>query len=173
MPTTATIRPETADDHAAVRRVNELAFGQGAEADLVDALRRAADPCVSLVAVAGGAVVGHLLLSPVTVEAPGASFTALALAPMAVLPERQRRGIGAELVRAALRAARRLGHHVVFVLGHPGYYPRFGFEPARPKGLGCEYDVPDDVFMVAELEPGALAGRTGTVKYRPEFREVG
>ena len=163
------IRPETAADRAAVRGANEAAFGRPNEAGLVDALRASARPLVSLVAVEEGRVVGHILFSPVTIEGPQGVSAALGLGPMAVRPERQNRGIGSLLVRAGLEACSALGETVVVVLGHPHYYPRFGFVPAATKGLRCEYPVPDDVFMVTELVPGALRGRTGLVKYHPEF----
>jgi len=166
------IRPETPADFAAVREVNELAFEQPAEAGLVDALRVAAYPTISLVAVDDGHVVGHILFSPVTIEGSGGVSTAMGLAPMAVRPERQNAGIGSALVRAGLAACAALGENVVVVLGHPHYYPRFGFVPAATKGLSCEYPAPADVFMVTELAPGALRGRTGLVKYHAEFARV-
>lgn len=168
----ATIRAETADDRQAVRRVNELAFGRPAEADLVDALRERARPQVSLVAVEDGRVVGHIFFSPVSIESEDAVSDALGLAPMAVLPEYQKHGIGSQLVRRGLEECLRLGHPVVVVLGHPDYYPRFGFPPARASGLTCIYPVPDEAFMVAGLTEGALAGRRGVVKYMPEFDKV-
>ncbi|MBX3470154.1 MAG: N-acetyltransferase [Planctomycetes bacterium] len=160
------IRGEAPAEVEAVRRVNDAAFGRPDEGRLVDALRGAARPFVSLVARDDDEVVGHVLFTPVTV---GATWTALALGPMAVVPGRQRAGFGAALVRAGLDACRALGHDVVFVLGHPAYYPRFGFAPAAPRGLRCKWPVPDDVFLVAELAPGALAGRTGLVEYHPAF----
>jgi putative acetyltransferase len=171
------IREERAGDEAAVRRVNELAFGQQEEAALVDALRGAADPHVSLVATDGGEIVGHIFFSPVTIEPDDSTpadsaFAPMGLAPMAVLPEYQRRGVGSALVRAGLEECRRAGYKVVVVLGHAEYYPRFGFRPAGGAGLRSEYPVPDEVFMVAELEPGALAGRRGLVKYHPAFAGV-
>ena len=165
------IRREMPEDDEAVRRVNTLAFEQDDEARLVDALRGAA-PHISLVALLDGQIVGHIFFSPVEVEGADESFTAMGLAPMAVVPEYQNQGIGSELVRRGLEACAELGHDVVFVLGHPRYYPRFGFSTAPEKGLRSEYDVSDEVFMVAELRPGALRGRTGTVKYRPEFASV-
>jgi putative acetyltransferase len=166
------IRPETAEDHAAVRRVNESAFGCATEADLVEALRACAHPYISLVAVLDGQLVGHIFFSPVSIVSEASTFTAMGLAPMAVLPEYQKQGIGGQLVWEGLRECQRLGHDIVVVVGHADYYPRFGFVPAKSKGLRCEYDVPDEVFMVAELTPGALAGRQGLVKYHPEFGNV-
>ncbi|MCO5170048.1 MAG: N-acetyltransferase [Planctomycetes bacterium] len=150
--------------------MNDAAFGRPEEGRLVDTLRGAARPFVSLVACDGDDVVGHALFTPVTV---GGAWTALALGPMAVVPARQRDGVGSALVRAGLDACRALGHEVVFVLGHPDYYPRFGFVPARPKGLTCKWPVPDDVFLVAELTPGALGGRVGRVEYHLAFDGAG
>src|SRR5215204_3326406 len=123
-----TVRAETVEDIPVIRRVNELAFGQPGEADLVDALRAAARPYISLVAVSEGQVVGHIFFNPVTLEAEGSDFI-LGLAPMAVLPEYQRRGIGSRLVRVGLEECRRIGCDAVVVVGHAEYYPRFGFVP--------------------------------------------
>lgn len=166
------VRAENAEDYAAVHQVNELAFGRLDEAVLVDKLRAVADPQISLVAVRDGQVVGHIFFSPVSIELGDSASQALGLGPMAVLPEYQNRGVGSQLVRAGVQECQRVGCNVVVVLGHPEYYPRFGFVPAKQKGLSCEWPVPDEAFMVAELEAGALAGRRGLVKYRPEFNEV-
>ena len=163
------IRLETAEDHFAIRRVNELAFGRSNEADLVDALREAALPHISLVALIDGQVTGHIFFSPVSIETDEDSIAAMGLAPMSVLPDHQNQGIGTLLVREGLNECRRIGYNIVVVLGHPGYYPRFGFGPAGLKGLRSEYDVSAEVFMVAELTESALAGRHGLVKYHPEF----
>lgn len=167
-----TVRTENPEDYAEVRRVNEAAFGRPEEATLVEALRAAARPFVSLVAVEGGRVVGHISFSPVSVEGDGAALEGMGLAPMAVLPEYQRRGIGSLLVGEGLRECRRAGHAFVVVLGHPDYYPRFGFRRASERGLRCEYEVPDEAFMVAELRPGALDGVRGVVKYHEAFGSV-
>lgn len=161
------IRPETRQDVAAVRAVNTAAFPTAAEADLVDRLRGLVDPFISLVAEDSG-VVGHILFTPVGVG-PRA---ALALGPMAVLPGRQRQGIGSALVRAGLAACLAAGHDLVFVLGHPEYYPRFGFVPTKPFSIGCEFPVPPEVFMLAELRPGAAAGVHGKVRYHEAFKSV-
>ena len=165
------IRPEKPADTAAVRRVNEAAFGQPNEADLVDRLRERAAPYLALVAVDEGAVVGHIVFSPLSFDSPQPGLTAFGLAPMAVLPTHQRQGIGSALIRAGLDACRTAGADAVFVLGHPTYYPRFGFEPAADYGIESEYDAPPEAFMVTELTPGALDGVTGTARYHPAFAE--
>lgn len=169
------IRAESEADVPAVRRINESAFGRPDEATLVDALRAAAHPQVSLVAIENAEVVGHIFFSPVTIEAEKDVSTktmVMGLAPMAVLPQHQNRGIGSRLVREGLRECRRLNCEAVVVLGHTEYYPRFGFVPASRKGLRCEYPVPDEVFMVTELVEGALDGRPSLVKYHPEFGKI-
>ena len=164
------IRGEEIGDLESIRQVNLAAFGQPNEADLVDALRGVADPFISLIAEDDGEIVGHLCLTPVVVERNEAEpIVILGLAPMAVAPSRQNQGIGTQLVNAALEAARNAGFRAVVVLGHPDYYPRFGFEPAAPKGLTSEYDVPAPVFMVAELVEGAAAELQGVARYHPVF----
>jgi putative acetyltransferase len=168
----ALISKERPEDLEAIHRVNELAFGQPAEANLVDALRASGKAFISLVAVEGGQVVGHILFSPVSIEPPGEPLLAVGLAPMAVLPEFQNRGIGSGLVRAGLDECRKAGYDCVVVLGHARYYPRFGFVPASRFNLKSEYDVPDDVFMAQEMREGSLAGRSGLIRYASEFSEV-
>ena len=110
-----------------------------------------------------------MLFSPVVIADDGVASDAVALGPIAVLPDRQRQGVGSTLVRAGLEACACAGHDVVFVLGSPAFYGRFGFVPARARGLRCKFDAPEDAFMVAELRPDALGGRRGMVRYRPEF----
>ena len=165
------IRAEKPADRIAVYRVNERAFERAGEADLVERLRAAA-PHVSLVAIDDGEIVGHIFFSPVALAPGHEDLNLFGLAPMAVAPERQNQGIGAALVERGLAECRALGVDAVFVLGHPEYYPRFGFAPAETFGIGCEYDVPAEAFMALELRPGALANRTGTIRYRPEFAQV-
>ena len=137
----------------------------------MDTLRARGKVTLSLVAVADDRVVGHILFSTVSIEAAEKTVSALGLAPMAVLPEFQRQGIGSLLVRSGLEECRKAGHRVVVVLGHPDYYPRFGFVPSTRHGIKSEFDVPDEVFMVTELSEGALSGCAGTAKYQPEFSE--
>ena len=170
-PTMFLVRPECAADYSAIDEVNRLAFGQEDEARLVRELRNVEGFTseLSLVAVKNNNVVGHLLFSPIRIESPDGSTPAIALAPMSVLPAFQRQGIGSKLVRAGLEACRRLGHKIVVVVGHPDYYPRFGFTPARAKGLKAPFPGPDEAFMALELSPGALEGVSGTVRYPPPF----
>ena len=167
-----TIRREMPEDIDSIRRVNEQAFGQKEEADIIDKLRNRAMVILSLVAVQGDQIVGHILFSPVTVESEHPSFAAIMLAPMAVLPAHQRKGTGSQLVKVSLEECRLLGHEIVVVLGHPDYYPRFGFVPARTRGIYCEIEVPDEAWMILELREGALTERSGTVKFQPEFLET-
>jgi putative acetyltransferase len=166
-----TIHPETAEDYAAIHEVNALAFGREVEARLIEALRRMPDfiPELSLVAVEDGRVVGHILFSPMAIETKEDAVPALALAVLAVRPESQNQGIGSQLVREGLERCRSLRHRIVVVVGHPPYYPRFGFSPARARGLDAPFPVPDEAFMVLELVPGALRGVAGMVKYPPPF----
>jgi putative acetyltransferase len=166
------IRPEKPEDIPAVRIVNERAFGGAAEADLVDALRQNGKATISLVAEDDDRVVGHILFSPVTIETGERELVGVGLAPMSVIPERQNQRIGSLLVEEGLRRCRENGHRFVVVLGHPAYYPRFGFVPASSFGIKSEYDVADEVFMVMELQEGALSGCAGVVKYQLEFNEV-
>ena len=166
------IHREIPEDVNSIRHVNQQAFGQNEEAEIVDKLRKRGAATISLVAVEGNQIVGHILFSPVTIESEYSNFEAIALAPMSVLPPYQRKGIGSQLVRAGLEECRLLNHEIVVVLGHPHYYPRFGFVPATSRGVTCEFEVCDDAWMIMELREGALAGRRGTVKYQPEFHEV-
>ena len=161
------IRPETPADHAAIREVNRLAFGGDDEARLVDALRDGGYVRVSLVAEEGGRVVGHILFSDLPIVTAGGTVEALALAPMAVIPSHQRRGIGSMLVREGLRACREAGHRIVVVLGHPEFYPRFGFSAKLAERLRSPFSGP--AFMAVELVPGALEGVEGEVRYPPPF----
>ncbi len=165
------IRPETPDDHERVHAVIAAAFGQDGEALLVDRLRGKAEPEISLVALTPEQeLVGHIFFSRVLVGAM--QRPAIALAPLSVDPAHQGRSLGSALCRRGLDECRALGELVVFVLGHPAYYPRFGFEPAAPHGLYFRDESFAPAFFVAELDPGALMGFEGEVRYRPEFDDV-
>ena len=166
------VRSETDADRAAIRAVNEAAFESSLEADIVDALRSKRIELVSLVAERDGGVLGHILFSPVSLDKHG-ELKLMALGPMAVVPRHQREGIGSRLVREGLIRCRQLGVQAVVVVGHPQYYPRFGFTAASRYGVRCEYDVPDDVFMLLELARGALSGVSGLVTYDQVFGGAG
>ena len=161
------IRPEHSGDEIAVRQVNERAFGRAAEADLVDSLR-GSDGSISLVATMAGRVIGHIMFTPVTLD-DAIDVRVAGLAPMAVLPEHQRGGVGTDLIRAGLAACRDQRYVAVVVVGHRAYYPRFGFAPADAYGLQCEFPVPSEAFMVAVLDAQVLPHLTGVVRYRREF----
>ncbi|HUY99361.1 MAG TPA: N-acetyltransferase [Thermomicrobiaceae bacterium] len=169
-----TIRAETAADRAAIHEVNALAFGREAEAGLVDAIRDSPEfiPELSLVAEWDGRVAGHVLFSRIVIRTADSDVPALTLAPVAVRPEAQNQGVGTALVREGLERARALGHRIVVVIGHPTYYPRFGFAPARPQGLEAPFPIADPPFMALALVPGALDGVRGTVVYPPAFEGV-
>lgn len=165
------IRPERSQDHAAIRIVNEQAFGGPAEAALVDLLRERDKVTISLVATSNEEIVGHILFSPLSMDPPHPGIQAIGLAPMAVLPDYQNKGIGSQLVNAGVQACRTNGCAFVVVLGHPNYYPRFGFQRASEFGLENEYGA-DEAFMVLELQPGTLSQVSGLAKYAPEFIEA-
>ncbi len=168
----ASIRPKQTDDETAIAHVHAAAFDGPQEAAIVAALRKIADPYISLVALLDDRVVGHVLFTSVTIRGDSGTSQAFGLAPMAVLPEHQGCGIGSALARAGLAACADISQHVVFVLGAPGFYTRFGFRLAAALGLRFRSPEFDEHFMVAELTPGALAGRTGWVEYLPPFSEV-
>jgi len=165
-----TIRKEQRGDEEQIRLVNTCAFGQPAEADVVDTLRKACPEGVSLVAVCEDKIVGHILFTPAVIEAKEKEIGGMGLAPMSVQPEFQRQGIGAKLVQAGLDEMRKAQQPFVIVLGHPEYYPRFGFARASRYGIISQYDnVPDEAFMILVLDKGALKGALGIAKYRAEF----
>lgn len=167
-----TIRPERDDDRAAIRRVNQLAFGGDAEADLIDALRDGGYVEVSLVAEFDGRVVGHILLSRITVTTEAGAMPALSLAPMAVLPDRQRQGIGKELVRAGLDVCREKGHDLVLVLGHPNYYQSFGFSPELAREIKSPF-CGGEAWMALRLNAAASEPIRGNVVFSPPFGKLG
>jgi len=163
------VREEQPGDIQRVRELNLLAFGQPEEADIVDRLRHNCGDILSLVSLKENTVVGHLLFSPIVIEGDGEPVWGMALGPMAVLPEFQRQGIGSELMRTGISQMKKRGCPFLILIGHPEYYPRFGFLPARGLGIDCEWEVPDEAFMMLVLDKSAMKGVTGTAKYRPEF----
>jgi putative acetyltransferase len=163
------IRSELPTDIPAIGEVNREAFGQLDEAALVDELRTADALSISLVAELNSKVIGHIAFSPLSLERQLEGELALGLGPMAVLPGFQNQGIGLKLLEAGLDACRQEGAQIVIVLGHPWFYPKAGFEPASKNEILCEYDVPDEAFMVFEIVPGALQNYAGVARYHPAF----
>ena len=161
------VRPEALADCARIREVNVAAFGGTEEAEIVEALRRERAVLLSLVAVLDRVIVGHILFSRMSIETAGGSIAAVALAPLAVMPGQQRRGIGGKLITTGLEELRTMAERIVLVVGHADYYPRFGFSTARARALESPFRV--DVFMALELSPGALDGIDGRVKYPAAF----
>ncbi|HJV20525.1 MAG TPA: N-acetyltransferase [Sediminibacterium sp.] len=169
------IRQENKDDIKDIYVINTLAFGKENEAKLVDLLRDSDTfvPELSLVAEIGNEIVGHILFTKIKIEDDNKNeFESLALAPMAVKPDMQKKGIGGQLIRAGLNKARELNFKSVIVLGHKHYYPKFGFVPTYKWNIKSPFDVPADAFMGIELIDDGLKNMYGTVKYPKEFDTV-
>jgi putative acetyltransferase len=159
------VREEQPSDVAAVRDLNDRAFGQSDEGRIVDALRSNGAAMLSLVAIQNGRVAGHILYSPVDVG----GVAGAALGPMAVLPGHQREGIGTLLINESRQRLEARGCPFVIVIGHPTYYPRFGFVPASCYGISSEWTVPDEAFMILVLDTSKMTGVSGRARYRREF----
>lgn len=165
---------ETDEDIAVIREVVTTAFGRTSEAELIEAIRNSPNfiPELSIVAKENGKVLGHILFSPIVIEAQAKIFPALALAPLTVTPIRQRQGIGSQLLQTGLSKCRELNHEIVVVLGHPQYYQRLGFQVASKFGIQAPFPVPDEAFMVLELKPSVLRDVRGIVRYPAYFDAV-
>lgn len=166
------IRSENLEDRNGIRHINIEAFDTDAEANLIDALRKSGTSMISLVAEENGELIGHILFTPVTLDGNTSNISIAGLAPMAVLPNWQNKGIGSRLVEEGLRQCERSGYEAVVVLRHTNYYPRFGFVPSLNYGIKSEYDVPAEVFMVKEIQAGALDGCSGSVRYHQVFKDI-
>jgi putative acetyltransferase len=167
-------RSETPSDYNTIREINTAAFGRPAEAQVVERVRAQADFNLefSLVAELDGEVVGHVLFSEMHLEGADEAVKLLGLGPVAVRPDHQRQGVGGSLIREGLGRAKSAGFRAVILIGHPTYYPRFGFAPASRYEIKSTYNVPDDVFMALPLYNGALEGVRGTLHYSPAFQGV-
>jgi putative acetyltransferase len=163
------VRREQPRDIPKIREVNKRAFGQDQEVLIVDRLRENCNSILSLVALAGKEVVGHILFSPAMIGGENGRLVGSGLAPLAVLPEYQRQGIGSELVQTGVARMQKGGCPYIIVLGHPEYYTRFGFEPASSHGIRSEWQVPDEAFMVLILNKRTMKGVSGMARYREEW----
>ena len=174
IPNRLKIREETENDYEKIREVNDSAFGQENEGHLIERLRQTEIyiPELSLVAELDDKIVGHILFYPIAIRSDASKFQSISLGPMAVTPALQRKGIGNQLVIRGLEAAKKLGHKSVIVVGHPEYYPKFGFDRASQWNIKVPFEVPDDAFLALELVEGELEGKSGTVEYPEEFNEA-
>jgi len=168
------LRKETPDDYGQVAGVIRMAFCQENEATLVEKLRQNPkyNANLSMVADYKGNVIGHILFFPIVIRTGESEIESLALAPLSISPEFQRMKIGGRLIQYGLRAAKNIGHSSVIVLGHPEYYSRFGFAPARKWGIVAPFEVPIDALMGIELEENALINAEVMVEYPIEFAGV-
>jgi putative acetyltransferase len=162
------IGEEAPGDIEAIAALNRAAFGGEEEVEIIDRLSGDGLFALSLVARDAETVVGHILFSALEVTVDGRVIRAVALAPMAVTPARQRQGIGSRLVRRGLSVLKDRGYEAAIVLGHPAYYPRFGFSAALAAKIAAPFRGP--AFMALELKPAALAGASGAVRYPRAFR---
>ncbi|PEC37647.1 GNAT family N-acetyltransferase [Bacillus toyonensis] len=172
-----TIRQEQKNDYRKTEEVVKEAFlneefSDKKEHELVKRIREcdAFIPELSIVAV-DKEIVGHIMLSKITIEQGGTTVDSLALAPVSIAPSHQKKGIGGKLITAALEKAKELGYGSVVVLGHPEYYPKFGFERASQWNIKAPFEVPDEVFMVMELRENTRQGVEGIVQYSSAFAE--
>jgi predicted N-acetyltransferase YhbS len=165
------IRKEEKKDYNDIFDVNRLAFGQEEESRLVNRIRNGSNfiPDLSLVAEKDGKIIGHILFSRIKIKG-NSIFECLALAPMAIVPEFQKKGVGSQLIEAGISKAKELNYKSIIVLGHKNYYPRFGFKKASKYNIKCPFEVPEEAFMVLELSKNALKDKAGTVIYPPEFK---
>ena len=166
-----TIRQEKPEDIDEIHALNELAFGQPLEADIIDTIRNNCEEILSLIAIEGGKIAGHILFSPAVIKGPDGESRGMGLAPMAVSPERQRKGIGTLLVRTGIEQLKKAQCPFIIVLGHPEYYPRFGFERASLYGVTCQWEgIPDEAFMILWLDRSKAAAVSSRATYRDEFK---
>ena len=166
------IRAENKTDINNIWQINAEAFEGEEEANLINALRNSDTSYISLVYEENNKLVGHIFFTPVELVDDTSNLRLIGLAPMAVSPKMQNKGIGSSLIKAGIKQCLNEGYDAIIVLGHPNYYPKFGFIPSVKYGIKSEYEVPEDVFMILELKENALKGKTGTIKYHEAFNNV-
>jgi predicted N-acetyltransferase YhbS len=168
------IREETSEDYSDIKLINDLAFGQKQEGELIANLRIRPEYIkeLSLVACSGKKIVGHILFFPVTISANGSAIETISLGPMSVLPEFQKKGVGGALIINGMKKAEKMGYKSIVVLGHPGYYPKFGFSRSSLWRIKAPFDAPDEAMMAIELIPGSLEFGGGIINYPGEFYDA-
>ena len=169
-----TIRSETPEDYDQITRVNDLAFNGKQEGELIKNLRKREQfiPELSLICESNGVIAGHILLFPIHIVSGNEKYPIIALGPMSVRPGFQNKGIGSELIKEGLKRAGELGFESVLVLGHPKYYPKFGFKKASWWKIKADFDVPDEALMAIELKKGSLAFGGGVIDYPSEYLDA-
>jgi putative acetyltransferase len=168
-----TIRKENENDHMKIKQINDEAFGQPQEGMVVDKLRKLDANALSLVAEIDGILVGHIFYSTAEIESDNERIVGMGLAPMAVLPEYQKQGIGKKLITESINLLVQKATPFIIVLGHDNYYPKFGFETASKHGIKCQWkDVPDDAFMIMIIDDKKMKGVHGIARYRDEWNEA-
>jgi predicted N-acetyltransferase YhbS len=166
------IRQEVTKDYNRVYKITKLAFGQEKESILIEKIRKGPNfvPELSLVAEKDNKIVGHILFSKMKIVGES-EYETLMLAPLAVIPELQKQGIGGKLVKKGIEKAIELGFNSIIVVGHKDYYPKFGFQKASKWDIKCPFEVPDEAFMGIELTEKALENKAGVVQFPEEFLE--
>ena len=174
MKETLHIRPETPSDTKAITKINDLAFGRKNESVLISTLRSNAafDPRLSLVALKSGELIGHIFLFPIFIQTEQENYPSLSLGPIAVHPEHQNQGVGGRLISQGHEAALKVGYTSVILVGHPWYYPKFGYRMASIWGLTNPWGIHNEAFMAIELVKGSLEGKSGLAKYPEEFNNA-
>jgi putative acetyltransferase len=167
------IRNERPDDIKGIWKINSEAFESELEAKLVNTLRNSDTPYVSLVYEENNELMGHILFTRVELAGDTSGLRIMGLGPMAVAPKFQTKGIGSSLVKVGIQHLKSEGYDAIVVLGHPNYYPRFGFEDASKYGIESQWEeVPGEAFMVLELKNKGLKGKQGTIKFNEAFSSV-
>ncbi len=171
--TIVTIREESKNDFSAIKQTNDKAFGQSKEGKVIDKIRKSDSQMLSLVAEINNTIVGHIFYSTAEIMHNDESIVGMGLAPIAVLPEYQKQGIGKRLINESLNIIKAQSVPFIIVLGHEDYYPKFGFEIASKYGIKCQWDdVPDEAFMIMILDKEKMSDIRGVAKYKDEWNEA-
>ena len=167
------IRKEEERDFVSIKMINDLAFCQSQEGNVINKVRESDTHALSMVAELDDKIVGHIFYSTAIIECNNEMIIGMGLAPMSVLPEYQKQGIGKKLINESLKILKKEAVPFIIVLGHENYYPKFGFEIASKYGIKCQWDgVPDEAFMIMILDEAKMSNVKGVAKYRDEWNEA-